>query len=185
MAETQTNENKYSILGKPMPRVDARVKVTGEAKYAADIEAPDMLWGKIKRSHYAHARILNIDTRKAEKLPGVTAVITGKDFGGFKWGWSKQTLDEEPLSTTKVRYLYEGVAAVAAIDEDTAEEACELIEVEYEQLPGVFNPFEAMKEGAPLVHDNRPGNICTEYHWNFGDVEPPRFEFVEARSRWR
>ena len=171
MAKTQTNENKYSILGKPMPRVDARVKVTGEAKYAADIEAPDMLWGKIKRSHYAHARILNIDTRKAEKLPGVKAVITGKDFGGFKWGWSKQTLDEEPLSTTKVRYLYEGVAAVAAIDEDTAEEACELIEVEYEQLPGVFDPFEAMKEGAPLVHDNRPGNICTEYHWNFGDVE--------------
>ncbi len=106
MAKNQTNENKYSILGKPMPRVDARVKVTGEAKYAADIEAPDMLWGKIKRSHHAHARILNIDTSKAEKLPGVKAVITGKDFGDFKWGWSRQSLDEEPLATTKVRYLY-------------------------------------------------------------------------------
>ena len=135
--------------------MDARAKVTGEAKYAADIEMADMLWGAIKRSPYPHARILNIDTSKAERLPGVKAVTTGKDFGGFKWGWSRETRDEEPLATTKVRYLYEGVAAVAAIDEDIAEEACELIEVEYEPLPGVFDPFEAMKEGAPLVHEDR------------------------------
>ncbi len=164
-------EEEYSIIGKPIPRVDAILKVTGEAKYAADIEVADMLWGKVKRSPYAHARILNIDTSKAERLLGVKGIITGKDFGGFKWGWSRETRDEEPLATKKVRYLYEGVAAVAAIDEDTAEEACELIEVEYEPLPGVFDPFEAMKEGAPLVHDERPGNICVEYHWNFGDVE--------------
>lgn len=164
-------EEEYSIIGKPIPRVDARLKVTGEAKYAADIEVADMLWGAIKRSPYPHARILNIDTSKAERLPGVKAVITGKDFGGFKWGWSRETRDEEPLAITKVRYLYEGVAAVAAIDEDIAEEACELIEVEYEPLEGVFDPFEAMKEGAPLVHENKPGNICVEYHWSFGDVE--------------
>jgi 4-hydroxybenzoyl-CoA reductase alpha subunit len=162
---------EYSIIGKPFPRVDARAKVTGEAKYAADIEMPDMLWGALKRSPYAHARILHIDTAKAERLPGVKAVITGKDFAGFKWGWSRETRDEEPLATIKVRYLYEGVAAVAAIDEDIAQEACELIEVEYESLPGVFDPFEAMKEGAPLVHDDRLGNICVEYHWDFGDVE--------------
>ena len=98
-------------------------------------------------------------------------MITGKDFGGFKWGWSRETRDEEPLAITKVRYLYEGVAAVAAIDEDIAQEACDLIEVEYEPLPGVFDPFEAMKEGAPLVHEDHTGNICVEYHWNFGDVE--------------
>ena len=171
MAENELNVSNYSILGKPIPRVDARAKVTGQAKYAADIELPDMLWCQVKRSHYAHARILNIDTSKAERLPGVKAVITGKDFGGFKWGWSRETRDEEPLATTKVRYLYEGVAAVAAVDEDTAEEACELIEVEYEPLPGVFDPFEAMQKGAPLVHDNRPGNICVEYHWNYGDVD--------------
>jgi len=171
MAETQPTVGEYSIIGKPLPRVDARAKVTGEAKYAADIEAPSMLWGKVKRSPYAHARILSIDTSKAEKMPGVKAVITGKDFNGYKWGWSRPTRDEEPLATTTVRYLYEGVAAVAAIDEDTAEEACELIEVEYEPLPAVFDPFEAMQEGAPLVHENRPGNICVEYHWNFGDVE--------------
>jgi 4-hydroxybenzoyl-CoA reductase subunit alpha len=164
-------EEEYSILGKPMPRVDARLKVTGKATYAADIEMVDMLWGKVKRSPYAHAKILHIDTSEAERLPGVKAVITGKDFGGFKWGWMRETRNEEPLATTKVRYLYEGVAAVAAIDEDIAEEACELIDVEYEPLPGVFDPFEAMKEGAPLVHEDNPGNICVEYHWNFGNVE--------------
>jgi 4-hydroxybenzoyl-CoA reductase alpha subunit len=169
--EVVFRKEEYSVIGKPLPRVDARAKVTGEAKFAADIEVADMLWGAIKRSPYAHARILNIDTSKAEKLPGVKGVTTGKDFGGFKWGWSRETRDEEPLAVKKVRYLYEGVAAVAAIDEDIAEEACELIEVEYEPLPGVFDPFEAMKEGAPLVHETRPGNICVEYHWNFGDVE--------------
>ena len=161
----------YSVLGKPIRRVDAIAKVTGQAKYANDIDMADMLFGFVKRSPHAHARILNIDTSKAEKLPGVKAVTTGKDFNGFKWGWSNPTRDEEPLAVNKVRYLYEGVAAVAAIDKDIAEEACDLIEVEYEPLPGVFTREEAMQEGAPLVHDNRPGNVTVEYHWNFGDVE--------------
>ena len=161
----------YRILGRKMSRVDARLKATGQARYAGDLEKPDMLWCWVKRSPYPHARILNIDTSKAEKVPGVKAIITGKDFNGFRWGWSRDTRDEDPLAVEKVRYLDEGVAAVAAIDEDTAQEACDLIEVEYEVLPGVFDPFEAMAEGAPLVHDNRPGNVCVEYHWNFGDVE--------------
>jgi 4-hydroxybenzoyl-CoA reductase subunit alpha len=168
MEETFGN---YSILGKAIPRVDAKAKVTGQAKYAADFEVANMLWGQVKRSPYAHARILNIDTSKAERLLGVKAVTTGKDFGGFKWGWSGPTRDEEPLAVEKVRYQYEGVAAVAAVDEDIANEACDLIEVEYEPLPGVFTPSEAMQEGAPLVHEDRPGNICVEYHWDFGDVE--------------
>jgi CO/xanthine dehydrogenase Mo-binding subunit len=162
---------RYEILGKPMPRVEAKYKATGNAKYAADIELPNMLWGQVKRSPYPHARVLNINTKKAEKLPGVKAVITGKDFNGFRWGWSQLTRDEEPLAISKVRYLYEGVAAVAAVDEDTAQEACDLIEVEWEPIPGVFDPFEAMKDGAPLVHENRPGNITVDYHWNFGEVE--------------
>jgi 4-hydroxybenzoyl-CoA reductase subunit alpha len=165
------NRPNYSVLGKSVPRVDTPLKVTGQAKYAADYEMGGMLWGKIKRAPYAHARILNIDTSKAERLPGVKGVITGKDFGGFKWGWQAHTRDESPLAVNKLRYMYEGVAAVAATDEDIAEEACDLIDVDYEELPAVFDPFEAMKEGAPLVHENRPRNILVEYHWNFGDVD--------------
>jgi 4-hydroxybenzoyl-CoA reductase alpha subunit len=161
----------YSIIGKRIPRVDGRVKVTGEAKYAADYEMPGMLWCKILRSPHPHARILNIDTHRAEKLRGVKAVCTGKDFGGWKWGWMPKTRDEPPLAVDKVRYLAEAVAAVAAEDEDTAEEATELIKVEYEELPGVFDPEEAMKEGAPQVHDYVQNNISWEFHMDFGDVE--------------
>ncbi len=78
---------EHSIIGKRIPRIDGRVKVTGEAKYAADYDMPGMLWCKIARSPYAHARILNIDTSRAERLPGVKGVLTGKDFNGWKWGW--------------------------------------------------------------------------------------------------
>ena len=97
--------------------------------------------------------------------------MTGEDFGGWTWGFMATTRDEPPLAVDKVRYLYEGVAAVAAIDEETAEEACELIKVEYEELPGVFDPEEAMREGSPVIHDYRPNNVSVEYHWSFGDVE--------------
>ena len=160
MAETKSHEvGNYSILGKPIPRVDAKAKVTGEAKYAADIEMANMLWGKVKRNPYPHARILNIDTSKAERLPGVKAVVTGKDFGGWTWGWMPATRDEPPLAVDKVRYMAEAVAGVAAIDEGTAEEACELIKVDYEELPGVFEAEEAMQDGAPKVHDYVNNNI--------------------------
>jgi len=130
-----------------------------------------MLWCKLVRSPHPHARILNIDTSRAERLPGVKAVVTGKDFGGWTWGWMPATRDEPPLAVDKVRYLAEAVAGVAAIDEDVAEEACELIKVDYEVLPGVFDAEEAMKEGAPKVHDYVQNNISVESHWNFGDVE--------------
>lgn len=159
---------EYSVIGKRLPRVDAKDKVTGRAKYTADLELPGMLWGKLVRSSYPHARILNIDTRQAERLPGVKAVTTGKDFGSYKRGWNQ---DEEPLAVERVRYIGEGIAAVAAIDEDTAEEAAKLVKVDYEELPGCFDVFEAMKDGAPLVHDNCPNNICFELHWHFGDVD--------------
>ena len=163
--------SELSVIGERVPRVDAREKVTGEAKYAADYSLPDMLWCKLLRSPYPHARILNIDTSKAEKLPGVKGIVTGRDFGGWKWGWMPATRDEPPLAVDKVRYLAEAVAGVAAVDEDTAEEATGLIKVEYEELPGVFDPEEAMKGGAPKVHDYVKNNISVEYHWNFGDVE--------------
>ncbi|MGB6873903.1 MAG: xanthine dehydrogenase family protein molybdopterin-binding subunit [Dehalococcoidia bacterium] len=162
---------EYSLIGKRIPRVDAKAKVTGEAKYAADYSLPDMLWCKLLRSPYPHARILNIDTSRAERLSGVKAIVTGKDFGGWTWGWMASTRDEPPLAVDKVRYMAEAVAGVAAIDEDTAEEACGLIKVDYEELPGVFDPEEAMQEGAPKVHDYVQNNMSVEYHWNFGDVE--------------
>jgi 4-hydroxybenzoyl-CoA reductase alpha subunit len=162
---------EYSVIGKRVSRVDAREKVIGEAKYAADYSLPGMLWCKLLRSPYPHARILNIDTSRAEKLPGVKAVITGKDFGGWTWGWMRATRDEPPVAVDKVRYMAEAVAGVAAVDEDTAEEACDLIRVDYEELPGVFDAEEAMKDGAPKVHDYVRNNISLEYHWDFGDVE--------------
>jgi CO/xanthine dehydrogenase Mo-binding subunit len=165
------NTNEFSVIGKRVPRIDSKEKVMGQAKYAADYSMPGMLWCKIARSPFAHARILNIDTSRAEKLPGVKSVITGKDFGGWKWGFMANTRDESPVAVKKVRYLYEAVAAVAAIDEDIAEEACGLIKVDYEELPGVFDPEAAMKQGAPVIHDYRPNNVSVEYHWNFGDVD--------------
>jgi 4-hydroxybenzoyl-CoA reductase subunit alpha len=163
--------DEYSVIGKRLPRVDAREKVMGQAKYAADYSLPGMLWCKVLRAPHAHARILRIDTSRAEKLPGVKGVVTGKDFGGWTWGFMSKTRDESPLACEKVRYLYEGVAAVAAIDEETAEDACELIEVEYEELQGVFDPEDAMKPGSPLVHAHRPNNVGLEYHYHFGNVE--------------
>ena len=118
---------------------------------------PGMLHGKLLRSPHPHARIVRIDTSRAAALPGVRAVVTGKDFPGIKYGNLPQTRDYLPLAIDTVRYIGEEVAAVAAIDEDTAEEALDLIEVEYEPLPAVFDPEEAMRPGAPLLHDKARG----------------------------
>jgi 4-hydroxybenzoyl-CoA reductase alpha subunit len=176
----------FSVIGKRLPRVDAREKVTGQAKYAADYSLPGMLWCKLVRSPHPHARILNIDTSKAERLSGVKAVVTGRDFGGWTWGWMPSTRDEPPLAVDKVRYMAEAVAGVAATDEDTAEEACELIKVDYEEVPGVFDPEEALKERAPKVHDYVENNISVEYHWNFGDVDKALADsYIVREDRFR
>ena len=161
----------FSVIGKRVPRIDSREKVMGKAKYAADYSMPGMLWAKTVRSPHVHAKILNIDTSKAEKHPGVKAVITAKDFGGWHFGFMPTTRDEHPLALDKVRYLHEAVAGIVAVDEETAEEACSLVKVDYEELPAVFDPEEAMKPGAPIIHDYRPNNMSVEYHWNFGDVD--------------
>ncbi|MFC2013672.1 xanthine dehydrogenase family protein molybdopterin-binding subunit [Chloroflexota bacterium] len=163
--------SEFSVIGKRLPRVDARVKVTGEAKYAGDFELPGMLWGKLLGSPYAHARIVNIDTSRAEKLPGVQAIITGKDFGGYTLQYRFYAKDIPPLAADKVRHYAEPVAAVAATDEDIAEEATELIKVDYEELPGVFEPEEAMQDRAPQIAGEFKNNICVDYHWDFGDVQ--------------
>jgi 4-hydroxybenzoyl-CoA reductase subunit alpha len=130
-----------------------------------------MLSGKILRSPYAHARILHIDTSRAERLPGVKAVVTGKDTAGVRYGVFPHTRDELALTLDKVRYVGDEVAAVAAVDEDTAQEALGLIRVEYELLPAVFDPFEAMREGAPQLHDHAPGNVAVHVRIPFGDLE--------------
>ena len=163
---------EYSIVGKRVPRVDGAVKVTGEARYTVDRELPRMLYGKILRSPYPHAKILNIDVSKAQKLPGVKAILTGKDTAGIKFGLpTGYPFDESPLATDKVRYVGDDVAAVAAIDEDLAEEALELIEVEYEELPAVFDPEEAMKPDASKIHEDAENNISASTSVNLGDLE--------------
>lgn len=161
----------YSIIGKSIPRVDAKAKVTGGAKYTADLKFPNMLVGKILRSPYPHAKILNIDISKAVSIPGVKAVVTGKDTYGVKWGVFKYTLDQQFLPIEKVRYFGEEVAAVAAVDEDVALEAIDAIKVEYEELPAVFNPMDAIAPGAPLIHEEFPQNINIHISIHTGDVE--------------
>ena len=128
------HDNDYRVVGKPVPRIDGKVKVTGTATFADDLFMPRMLHGKLLRSPYAHAKIKNIDTRKAEKLPGVRAVITGKDFPGIVVGFMKQYADRPPIAFDKVRHYGEAVAAVAAEDEDTAEDA--LDQLRQNQLVG-------------------------------------------------
>lgn len=137
-------------MGQPIPRVEGPAKVEGLSKYAADVSRPGILWGKTLRSPLPHARILNIDTSRARRVPGVKAVITAHDVSSRLVGASLK--DMPVLARDKVRYVGEEVAAVAAIDADTAAEAIALIHVDYEELPAVFDPLEAMKPDAPLIH---------------------------------
>ncbi|OPY71729.1 MAG: 4-hydroxybenzoyl-CoA reductase subunit alpha [Syntrophorhabdus sp. PtaU1.Bin058] len=147
--------NERSVVGKPLPRIDGKAKLTGRAKYTTDIVLPGMLHAKLLRSPLPHAKIRSIDTSKAEKLPGVVAVITGKDTWGIRYGFvdtPNYPAEERPIAEDKVRFIGETVAAVAAIDPDTAEDALDLIEVDYDPLPPIFDPVEAMKDGAPQIH---------------------------------
>ena len=123
--------------------------MTGRATYTFDVKLPGMLYGKILRSPHPHAKILSIDTSKALELPGVIGVVTGKDTLGVKQGiWRRfqELCDEQILPVDKVRYIGEPVAAVAALTEEIAEQALDLIDVQYEVLPAVYDPMEAIKE---------------------------------------
>lgn len=164
-------DRDYQVVGKPVERTDGRVKATGKARYAGDLVAPGMLHGKILRSPLAHATIVNIDTGRARKLPGVMAVITGKDFPGIPFGTRPDTRDQLPMPITKVHHFGEGVAAVAAIDEATAEEALDLIKVDYEELPVVLTAEDALKPDAPLVNEFCESNIAYASDFRFGDPE--------------
>lgn len=162
---------KYNIIGERMPRVDARAKVMGKARFTADLKLSGMLTGKIKRSPYAHARIIRIDTTKAKALPGVKAVVTGGDTEGVKWGVFAYTRDQRFIQTQKVRYIGDEVAGIAAVDEDTALEALDLIDVEYEELPAVFDPMAAMASETGLIHEDSPNNVNIHVNIDTGGVD--------------
>ena len=142
----------FSVIGKSMPLIDGVEKVTGEGIYGVDAQLPGMIHGRILRSPYAHAKILSIDTSEAEKLPGVYAVVTAKDMPDRRVGVSLK--DEYIFAKEKVRYVGEAVAAVAAVDIETADEALQAIRVEYQELEPVFDALEAMRDGAPIVHED-------------------------------
>jgi CO/xanthine dehydrogenase Mo-binding subunit len=142
----------YRVIGTPVERVDGPEMLCGQALYGPDMKLPAMLWGKILRSPVPHAKILRVDVEKAKKHPGVKSVIFAKDVPARRYGYAIE--DEYIFAIDKVHYVGQPVAAVAAVDEDTAEEALSLIEVEYEELPAVFEAEEAIRDGAPLVHDD-------------------------------
>ena len=167
-------------VGKRILRKDGPEKVTGKALYSVDIQLGGKLVGRILRSPHAHARILNIDTRRALQVPGVKAIITAKDTPGIKHGFvetPRYPADQYPLATDKVRFVGEEVAAVAATDVYAADEALALIDVTYETLPAVFDPEEAMLPGAPEIHPTHPKvkegllNIGGKTASAWGDVE--------------
>ncbi len=157
------------VVGVSCPQIDALEKTMGKTRFVSDLELPHMLHGRILRSPYPHARIKHIDTSRARALRGVRAVATHADTPGIMFG--PRTEDWSIFAKDRVRFCGDEVAAVAAIDEDIAEEALDLIRVEYEELPYVTDPLEAMKPGAPLVHEDKPGNIGAEFKIEAGDVD--------------
>jgi CO/xanthine dehydrogenase Mo-binding subunit len=172
--------NELDYVGKRVLRKDGPEKVTGRALYTADIHLPGTLVGRILRSPHPHARIVNVDTSRARGVPGVKAIITGQDTHGAMHGFvetPRYPPDQYCLALDKVRYVGEEVAAVAATDEYAAEEAIHLIDVEYEPLPAIFDPFEAMEPGAPEIHPRHPKisdpfpNIAGKTESSWGNVE--------------
>jgi len=178
---TTVQKETYATVGKPVPRIDALEKVTGRAVYIDDLRFSDLLYGKILRSPHAHARIKRINTSKAEGLTGVKAVVTGKD-APFRGG---EAIRDQPfLAVDKTRCVGEPVAAVAAETEHIAEQAIKLIEIEYEPIPAVHDVMDALKPGAPLIHEELHTyphlpvvtvvphtNICSRFEFKRGDVE--------------
>ena len=155
----------YRIIGKAMPRQDALDIVTGKAKFIDDIRQPNMLYGKVLRSPFAHALIKRIDSRRAESLPGVRAVLTHDNVPG----WTSGVPPHIKVLDSKVRFVGDAVALVAADTEERAIEALDMIEVEYEELPAVFDVEEAVKPGAPQLYEQFSGNVLPV---NIGVFEP-------------
>jgi CO/xanthine dehydrogenase Mo-binding subunit len=184
-AEKKTD---FHVVNHSLPRRDGRVKVTGKAQYVADLKLIGMAYAKVLRSPYAHAKIISIDTSRAAARPGVFCVLTGNDLEGLNPYYGHAVKDHPLLAIDKVRYAGEPVAAVVAIDERTAFEALEFIEVKYQELNAVFTPQEALAKDAPLLHEKqfeagalrgfegevtagKGSNICQKHEVRWGNVE--------------
>ncbi len=171
----------YSVIGQPVPQAAGPAKVSGAALYAADVERPGLLWGKALRSPYPHARIVSIDTSRAKAMPGVYAVVTGDDLPDRRVG--RLLRDHPVLARGKVLFVGDKVAAVAAESPELAEEALLEIDVQYEELPPVFDPEEAMLDSAPTLHQDMAqyaglpqppseiNNVFAHNSWGKGDIE--------------
>jgi CO/xanthine dehydrogenase Mo-binding subunit len=182
------SERKW--IGKDVPRLEDPKLLAGRATYTDDVQLPGMLHAAVLRSPHAHARIVRIDASKARALPGVYAVITSdevKEHLNPVPAFCAEPVVEYPLAVDKVRYAGEAVAAVAAVDRYRAEDAVALIEVEYEPLPIVGDPFAALETDAPKVHDNLDGNLVFEKTMSFGDVAgdfAAAERVIRRRLRW-
>jgi CO/xanthine dehydrogenase Mo-binding subunit len=171
----------YTTIGQPTPRIEGPAKVTGATQYTADVALPGTLWGRALRSPLPHARIVRIETSRAQQVPGVHVVLTGADVRGIRYG--RRLFDVPVLAEDRVRFAGERVAAVAAQDRDAADEALALIDVEYEELPTVFDPLAALEEDAPILHPevnsyiglpkplDKPSNAFARDTWSKGNID--------------
>jgi CO/xanthine dehydrogenase Mo-binding subunit len=171
----------YTTIGQSTPRIEGPAKVTGATQYTADVALPGTLWGRALRSPLPHARIVRIETSRAQQVPGVHVVLTGADVRGVRYG--RRLFDVPVLAEDRVRFAGERVAAVAAQDRDAAEEALALIDVEYEELPTVFDPLAALEEDAPILHPevnsyiglpkplDKPSNAFARDTWSKGNID--------------
>ncbi|MGH7834724.1 MAG: xanthine dehydrogenase family protein molybdopterin-binding subunit, partial [Candidatus Binatia bacterium] len=178
---SKKHQTRYSNIGTPAPRVEGAAKVSGQTRYTADHLLSGTVWGKVLRSPYPHARIVRVDASRAQSQPGVIAVLTAADIPEVLTG--RRLQDMPMLARDRARFIGEKVAVVAAEDRNVAEEAAQLIEVEYEELPGVFDPLVAITEGAPRLHPglkNYKGlprigssinNVYSHDQWALGDIE--------------
>jgi CO/xanthine dehydrogenase Mo-binding subunit len=168
--ETRMSDTKFNVIGKPIPRVDAQGKVTGQALFAGDLSMSGMLHMKILFAERPHARIKRLDTSKAESFPGVVAVFTAKDVPVNEYGLQKP--DQPVLCGDVVRFVGDQIALIVAETEEAAAKARDLIEVEFEDLPVVSDPVTAMRSDAPLIHPELgESNVCVHYKIRKGDVE--------------
>src|SRR6476620_2565183 len=160
-------KKRFDIVGKPRRRVDGRAKVTGQLRYADDLSMPRMLFAKLLRSPHPHAVIEKVDAEKARKHPGVHLVLTGQDFP-IPFGIMPVSVDEYSLARERVRYVGDPVAAVIAVDEQTAVHALDLIEVRYEVLKPIDDPQAGLQNPEPRIHDyGERGNIHRNQSYEF------------------